>query len=93
VIDGFRHLQITTRPRPPSNPQFSGPPIDFAGALSWTRWSCCGRIWSGRWPTWPSTLLRSWPALVKTRLKRMQYRPPLLAGFLANTGLDLGLLV
>ena len=28
--------------------------------------------------------------LVKTRLKRMQYRPGLLAGFLASTGLDLG---
>ncbi len=29
-------------------------------------------------------------ALVKTRLKRMQYRPGLLTGFLASTGLDLG---
>jgi hypothetical protein len=28
-------------------------------------------------------------ALVKTRLRRMQYRPGLLAGFLASTGLDL----
>jgi putative transposase len=28
-------------------------------------------------------------ALVKTRLKRMQYRPALLGGFLAHTGLDL----
>jgi hypothetical protein len=28
-------------------------------------------------------------ALVKTRLRRMQYRPALLAGFLASTGLDL----
>ncbi len=28
-------------------------------------------------------------SLVKTRLKRMQYRPGLLAGFLASTGLDL----
>ncbi len=28
-------------------------------------------------------------ALVRTRLKRMQYRPRLLAGFLASTGLDL----
>lgn len=28
-------------------------------------------------------------ALVKTRLKRMQYRPALLDGFLASTGLDL----
>jgi putative transposase len=28
-------------------------------------------------------------ALVKTRLKRMQYRPDLLGGFLASTGLDL----
>jgi transposase len=29
-------------------------------------------------------------ALVKTRLKRMQYRPALLAGFLTSTGHDLG---
>jgi hypothetical protein len=29
--------------------------------------------------------------LVKTRLKRMQYRPGLLDGFLAKTGLDLTL--
>jgi hypothetical protein len=28
-------------------------------------------------------------ALVKTRLKRMQYRPSLIDGFLAKTGLDL----
>jgi DDE superfamily endonuclease len=28
-------------------------------------------------------------ALVRTRLKRMQYRPGLLSGFLASTGLDL----
>ena len=28
-------------------------------------------------------------ALVKTRLKRMQYRPALLEGFLVSTGLDL----
>ena len=28
-------------------------------------------------------------ALIKTRLKRMQYRPGLLVGFLAATGLDL----
>jgi hypothetical protein len=28
-------------------------------------------------------------ALVKTRLKRMQYRPGLLDDFLASTGLDL----
>ena len=28
-------------------------------------------------------------ALVKTRLKQMQYRPALLEGFLASTGLDL----
>jgi putative transposase len=28
-------------------------------------------------------------ALVKTRLKRMQYRPSLLDGFLTGTGLDL----
>jgi transposase len=29
-------------------------------------------------------------ALGKTRLKRMQYRPGLLVGFLASTGLDFG---
>ena len=29
-------------------------------------------------------------ALVKTRLKRMQHRPALLAGFLAGTGLEFG---
>ena len=29
-------------------------------------------------------------ALVKTRLRRMQYRPGLLDGFLAKAGLDLG---
>jgi putative transposase len=29
-------------------------------------------------------------ALVKTRLKRMQYRPGLLVGFLASTRLDFG---
>ena len=29
-------------------------------------------------------------ALVKTRLRRMQYRPTLLAGFLASTGLEFG---
>ena len=28
-------------------------------------------------------------ALIKTRLKRMQYRPGLIGGFLASTGLDL----
>ena len=28
-------------------------------------------------------------ALVKTRLRRMQYRPALLGGFLAKAGLDL----
>ena len=28
-------------------------------------------------------------ALIKTRLKRMQYRPGLIEGFLASTGLDL----
>jgi hypothetical protein len=30
-------------------------------------------------------------ALVKTRLKQMQYRPGLIDGFLAKTGLDLTL--
>ena len=31
------------------------------------------------------------PALVKTRLRRMQYRPGLIDGFLAKAGLDLTL--
>ena len=30
-------------------------------------------------------------ALIKTRLKRMQYRPGLIDGFIAKTGLDLTL--
>jgi transposase-like protein len=63
------------------------------------------RISAGRWPRSPSwcaagsgwaTPWRGWTccctgltALVKTRLRRMQYRPGLLDGFLAGTGLDL----
>jgi transposase len=33
--------------------------------------------------------IRQLTALVKTRLRRMQYQPGLLDGFLAGTGLDL----
>ena len=52
-------------------------------------------------PTWPSTVRRrraaglakrnisQVTALVKTRLKRMQYPPGLINGYLAKTGLDL----
>ena len=36
-----------------------------------------------------SNLKRSLANLVKTRLRRIQYRPGLLDGFLAKTGLDL----
>jgi hypothetical protein len=35
-------------------------------------------------------LINQLTALVKTRLRRMQYRPGLLEGFLAKPGLDLG---
>ena len=37
----------------------------------------------------PPELTSRVTALVKTRLKRMQYRPGLLEGFLAKSGLDL----
>jgi len=45
-----------------------------------------------RW-CWAVAGLPAWrlTALVKTRLRRMQYRPGLLDGFLAKTGLDLAL--
>jgi putative transposase len=44
---------------------------------------------------WRPAAVRRWhnigqlTALIKTRLRRMQYRPGLLDGFLAKTGLDL----
>src|SRR5438046_1389722 len=50
-----------------------------------TRSSRYGRTSSGPWPTSPRRGIAELAALVKTRLKRMQYRPGLLAG----TGLDL----
>ena len=34
--------------------------------------------------------IRQLTALIKIRLRRMQYRPGLLGGFLAKIGLDLG---
>src|SRR5580692_8137847 len=42
-----------------------------------------------RCPGLPPGNLSQLTALVRTRLKRMQYRPGLLDGFLASTGLDL----
>jgi hypothetical protein len=51
-----------------------------------------GRASGGRYTgrsTPPGPTLSQLTALVKTRLKRMQYRPGLLGGFLASTGLDL----
>jgi len=38
---------------------------------------------------WSNLNIDQLTALVKTRLRRMQYRPGLLEGFLAKTGLDL----
>jgi transposase len=49
-------------------------------------------VWSHLKRSLASLAKRNLPqltALVKTRLKRMQYRPTLLEGFLASTGLDL----
>ena len=49
-------------------------------------------VWSHLKRSLASLAKRNLPqltALVKTRLKRMQYRPALLDGFLASTGLDL----
>jgi hypothetical protein len=37
-----------------------------------------------------SRAMRQLTALVRIRLRRMQYRPGLLGGFLAEPGLDLG---
>jgi len=45
--------------------------------------------WKGPWPTWLNAASPQLTTLIKTRLRRMQYRPGLLAGFLASTGLDL----
>ena len=38
---------------------------------------------------WPNANISQLTALVKTRLKRMQYRASLIDGYLAGTGLDL----
>jgi hypothetical protein len=49
-------------------------------------------VWSHLKRSLASLTKRNLPqltALVKTRLRRMQYRPALLEGFLASTGLDL----
>jgi len=50
----------------------------------------------GPWPTSPNATSASWPPWwrpgseqAQTRLRRMQYRPGLIGGFLATTGLDL----
>jgi hypothetical protein len=53
-----------------------------------TRPDRSGRTSSGPWPTWPNNITQL-TTVVKTRLKRLQYRPGLLDGFLASTGLDL----
>jgi hypothetical protein len=45
----------------------------------------------GRWQPHQAGGAGQLTALVKTRLKRMQYRPDLIDGFLAKTGLDLTL--
>jgi len=45
-----------------------------------------------RWTTLSGTELVALTVLVKTRLRRMQYRRGLLDGFLAKTGLDLNTL-
>jgi hypothetical protein len=52
----------------------------------------CGLVWSHLKRSLANLAKRNLAqliALVKTRLKRMQYRPALLGGFLASTGLDL----
>ena len=56
----------------------------------------CGKPTEGVWSVLKRSLanlakrtLTELTALVKTRLKKMQYRPGLLDGFLASTGLDL----
>jgi hypothetical protein len=56
----------------------------------------CGKPTEGIWSHLKRSLanlakrdISQLTALVKTRLKRMQYRPGLLDGFLAKTGLDL----
>ena len=41
------------------------------------------------WPTSPGPASEQLTTLVKTRLRRMQYRPGLIDGFLGKTGLDL----
>jgi hypothetical protein len=56
-----------------------------------TRSSQCGHILKRSLANLAKRNLPKLTALVKTRLRRMQYRPALLEGFLASTGLDLTL--
>ena len=44
-----------------------------------------------RWANLARRDISQLTALIKTRLRRMQYRPGLLDGFLAKTGLDFAL--
>lgn len=67
------------------------------------RWRAVMYAWFMRYPDGGGPLVVVWntlanlarrnigqlTALVRTRLRRMQYRPGLLHGFLASTGLDL----
>lgn len=50
----------------------------------------CGRTLKGRWPL-TKQCLDLLTALVKARLKRMQYRPSFIEGLIAKSGLDLQL--
>ena len=55
-----------------------------------TRWSRCGSHPKRSLANLTKHTLAELTALVKTRLRRMQYRPALLAGFLASTRLEYG---
>jgi hypothetical protein len=53
------------------------------------RRTCAGRFGEDYRANLAKRNLTQLTTLIKTRLKRMQYRPGLLDGFLASTGLDL----
>jgi hypothetical protein len=55
-----------------------------------TSWACGGAPGHGDPFAEEVHTLGELTVLVKTRLRRMQYRPALLAGFLASTGLGFG---
>jgi hypothetical protein len=50
---------------------------------------CVNGFANGTWRGGETRRYGQLTALVKTRLKQMQYRPGLIEGFLAKTGLDL----